>query len=248
MPRSSKSRSSKSSKSSRSTLLNYKEYYNKLNTIFDKTKLKKLNKKCICSNDESIITTEFYEKNGNYIPLIYNSIWICFQFDEIFTDLYNLIRNEKLIYIPDPLNYKENMSNENTNIVLLIDNRFYEDKIAKLLNKNIENMKTDSNILDNVSEILELYDINKSDPNLAVNLFIHWYNDIYDSVLKKSIYNFKVKSYDGKPIKFGILLDKYINNPFIDCSKDIKLALKNFLDYIFNENKKTLEKIEEDEW
>ena len=228
--------------------MNYKEYYIKLNTIFDKTKLKKLNKKCICSNNESLITTESYEKNGNYIPLMYNSVWICFQFDEIFTDLYNLIRNEKLIYIPDPLNYKENMSNENTNIVLLIDNRFYEDKIVKLLNKNIESMKTESNIIDNVSEILELYDINKSDPNLAVNLFIHWYNDINDSVLKKSIYNFKVKSYDGKPIKFGILLDKYINNPFIDCSKDIKLALKNFLDYIYNETKKqTLEKIEEDE-
>jgi hypothetical protein len=36
----------------------------------------------------------------------------------------------------------------------------------------------------------------------------------------------------------------------IDCSKDIKLALKNFLDYIYKENEKiSLEKIEEeDEW
>ena len=67
-------------------------------------------------------------------------------------------------------------------------------------------------------------------------------------LLKNSIYNFKVKSYDGNPIKLGLLLDKYINNPMIDCSKDIKLALKNFLDYIFNETKKQLEKIDEDEW
>ena len=81
-----------------------------------------------------------------------------------------------------------------------------------------------------------------------MNLFIHWYHDIDDSTLKKSIYNFKVKSYDGNPIKFGLLLDKYIRDAMRDCSKDIQLALKNFLDYIFKETKKELEKIEEDDW
>jgi hypothetical protein len=134
---------------------------------------------------------------------------------------------------------------------MLIDNRFYGNKLTKLLKKNLENVE---NIIDIISEegiyeLLELYEVNKSDSNLAVNLFIHWYNDIDEEsmLLKNSIYNFKVKSYDGKPINFGLLLDKYINNPMIDCSKDIKLALKNFLDYIYKENKKELEKIEEDE-
>ena len=252
--------SSKNSRSSRSRSgssksikrpLKYKEYYNKLKDVSDKKQLRKLNKKCICSNNESLISTEFYEKNGNYIPLIYNSIWLCFPFDEIFEDLYNLIKNEKLIYIPDPINYKENMSDENINIVLLIDNKFYKDKISILINKNFKYIKSEYNIFEDdeyIFELLEIYKINKSDPNLAVNLFIHWYNDINDVVLKKFIYNFKIKSYDGKPINFGILLNKYINNPLIDCSKDIKLALKSFLDYIYKEkNKKQLKKIEEEE-
>jgi hypothetical protein len=242
---------SRSRSSSPKSPINYEEYYTKLLNINHKAKLKKLNKKCLCSNNELVLTTELYEKNGNYIPLYYNSSWICFSFDEIFTDLYNLIKNEKLFYIPDPINYKENMSQPNVDIVMLIDNRFYGNKLTKLLKKNLENVE---NIIDIISEegiyeLLELYEVNKSDSNLAVNLFIHWYNDIDEEsmLLKNSIYNFKVKSYDGKPINFGLLLDKYINNPMIDCSKDIKLALKNFLDYIYKENKKELEKIEEDE-
>ena len=54
-----------------------------------------------------------------------------------------------------------------------------------------------------------------------MNLFIHWYHDIDDSTLKKSIYNFKVKSYDGNPIKFGLLLDKYIRDAMRDCTNNI---------------------------
>jgi hypothetical protein len=134
--RRSRSRSHSRSRSrSRSpiTPLTYAQYYNKLYNIFNKTKLKKLNKKCICSNNESIITTALYKKNGNYIPLYYDSTWVCFPFDEIFIDLYDLIKNEKLIYMPDPMDYKENMNEPNLNIVMLIDNRFYGNKISKLL-------------------------------------------------------------------------------------------------------------------
>jgi hypothetical protein len=251
-PRSRKSRSRSTSRSpSPKKPLTYEQYYNKLIKVFNKTELIKLNKKCICSNNESVITTEIYEKNGDYIPLYYGSTLICFPFDEIFTDLYDLIKNEKLIYIPDPLDYKENMDKQNSDIIMLIDNRFYGNKISKLLKKNSESVENIFDIIDEegIAELLELYKTYKSDSNLAVNLFIHWYNEIDEESLKDSIFNFKVKSYDGKPIQLGLLLDKYISNPMIDCSKDIKLALKNFLDYVFNETKKELEKIEEeDDW
>lgn len=182
--------------------------------------------------------------------MYYNSYWICFSFDEIFIDLYNLIKNEKLFYIPDPINYKENMNQPNVDIVMLLDNRFYGNKLSKLLKKNLDNVENIIDIIseEGISELLELYKLIKTDSNLCINLFIHWYNDIDEEslLLKNSIYNFKAKSYDGKPIKFGLLLDKYINNPMIDCSKDIKLALKNFLDYIYTETKKQLEKIDEE--
>jgi len=244
--RSPKSRKKRSRSNSPSKPLTYTQYYNKLYNIFDISELKKLNKKCICSNNESVITTELYEKNGEYIPLYYDSIWVCFPFDEIFINLYDLIKNEKLIYIPEPMDYKENMNKQNTDIILLFDNRFFKNKISKLLKKNSESMENIIDAIDNdISKLLELYEINKSDSNLAVNLFIHWYNDSIDEI-KNAVYNFKIKSYDGKPIKFGLLLDKYIDNPMVDCSKDIKLALKNFLDYINKENKKELEKIDED--
>lgn len=247
-PRSRKSRSRSRSRSPKKPLT-YEQYYNKLINVFNKTELIKLNKKCICSNNESVITTELYEKNGDYVPLYYGSTLICFPFDEIFTDLYDLIKSDKLIYIPDPLDYKENMDKQNSDIVMLIDNRFFNNKISKLLKKNSESVENIFDIIneEGISELLKLYTLNKSDSNLAVNLFIHWYNEIDEESLKDSIYNFKVKSYDGKPIKFGLLLDKYIRDAMIDCSKDIKLALKNFLDYIFTETKKRLEKIEEDD-
>lgn len=234
--------------------LTYEQYYTKLINIHNKTKLNNLNKKCLCSNNELIIQAESYEKNGDYIPLYYNSSWICFSFDEIFTDLYNLIKNDKLFYIPDPINYTENMDEQNTDIVMLIDKRFFDDKISKLLEKNSESVEKFFVILseEDIAKLLELYKKNKlkKDIDLVVNLFIYWYHDIDNSILKKSIYNFKVKSYDGKPIKFGLMLDKYISDPRGDCSKDIKLALTNFLDYIFKETKKELLEIieEEDEW
>ena len=242
--------SRRSRSSSPKSPITYEDYYNQLINIYDKTKLIKLNKKCICSNNDSVITTEPYEKNGEYIPLYYGSTLICFPFDEIFVNLYNLIKNEKLIYMPEPLDYKENMDKQNTDIIMLIDNRFYGNKLSKLLKKNSESIGNIFDIIneEGIAELLKLYTLNNSDSNLAVNLFIHWYNEIHDERLKNLIYNFNVKSYDGKPIKFGLLLYKYINNPMIDCSKDIKLALKNFLYYIYIETRKELEKIEEDEW
>jgi hypothetical protein len=252
-PKSSKS-SSKSSSSSKRPIT-YKEYFSKLKNAFDMKSLKKINKKCICDNNESIITRETYEKNGEYVPLIYDSIWICFPFEEIFFDLYDLMKKEKLIYIPNPLNYNQNMSDQNLNIVLEIDNNFYDNKISKLLEKNMKSI----NIFDFLSKddiyfLIEQYNRTKINPrdDLPVNLFIHWYNEIDRQELKLSVYKFNVKSYEKSGvIDFGVLLDKYIKNPLGDCSKDIKLALKNFLEYIYKKTNTSLNELdtigEEDE-
>ena len=82
----------------------------------------------------------------------------------VFTELYNLIKNEKLFYIPDPINYKENMSESNVNIVMLIDNRFYDNKLSELLKKNSESTGNIFDIIseEEIAELLELYKTNKS--------------------------------------------------------------------------------------
>jgi hypothetical protein len=241
-PKSSKSpkslKSSKSSKSSKSPKIkSYNDYYSKLNKINTAQDLIKLNKCCLCNNDTFLLTQEPYDKiNGQYIPLYYQEKWVCFSFNEIFDLLYNNIVKNGFKYIPDPIHIYDDMSKENVKIISIFDKIFNNNKIKKALENNIKN--------DDIFRILEtndlivlfnIYDRLKEDKNLAVNLFIFWYNDIKPSKLSFSIENFIVKSYDGNKIRFGLLLDKYINDPFSDCSKDIQLAVKSFLEFIRKE-------------
>lgn len=225
----------------------YTIYYKQLLKIKSLQELIILNTKCIiCNNDKFIISNDDYDcLSGEFIPLYYNNTWICFSFDEIFDLLYQAIIRNKLQYIPNPFMFSEKLDIQNVNIILFIDRLFYNNKMLHAIKTqkiNIIDLLTDMDI----QELTDIKNTLNIDTDFGISKFFFWYNEIKsDKILLHEIDNIKVHTYDRSDLKFKLIIDKYKKNPTIDCSKDLKIAIKSFLNKIVEEQH--LEIIEEDD-
>ena len=210
-------------------------YYKKILNINNVEELEKVNNDCInCNNDLYLLTQDVYDKKlDKYIPLYYDELWFCFSFEEIFDIIYDQIKINNLIHIPDPLNMLQNISEYNEKIVLLFDKKFFNNKLKKLLESNRKKINLNTYLTtESKRELSQIKnDIQTKDIEISFFNFMIWYNNLSDYTLKSFIDNFLV-SIDGKQIKFKILIDKYQNNPRGDCIKDFKIALLSLLNTI----------------
>lgn len=124
--------------------MNKDNYIQMFRQISDKKQLKTLNNSIKCNNDNLIFTQEAYSKQENdIIPIFYDSnVWMCFTFKEIFEDLYNLIKANKLPFIPDPLFPQKTLDAEKSNLILEFDKKFNGGSIKKLLESNTSVIKS----------------------------------------------------------------------------------------------------------
>lgn len=113
-------------------------YLELLKEISTKDQLKRLNNMIRCDNEKLTYTQEAYSQQENdVIPLFYkNNVWVCFTFEEIFDNLYSIMKSNKLPIIPDPLFPQKKLDPENMDIILYFDKKFNNSLIAKLVKDN----------------------------------------------------------------------------------------------------------------